>query len=40
MRHHDERQEHHDDSAEHKPEDTVDADEPRKREHAEEPKEA
>jgi hypothetical protein len=40
MRYHDERQEHDDNSTEHKPEDTLDADEPRKREHAEESEEA
>lgn len=40
MRYHDQQQERDDKSTEHKPEDTLDADEPGKREHAEESAEA
>jgi hypothetical protein len=40
MRYHDERQEHDDQSTEHKPENTLEADERSKREHAEESEEA
>jgi len=40
MRYHDQQQKHDDKSTEHKPEHTLDADEPRKRGHAEESEEA